>query len=159
MNKNKHLTLDERYEIYHSLEKRMSFKAIGALIGKDCTTISKEIKGHIIFEKKVAPYRPFNDCLCRLHCSHNQSACASCSNKHHHKCSTCGKCTAECADYQKEVCPLLSKPPYVCNGCPHRRSCTLENIFMMLTRLTWSIFQCGANPDQVSISQKKNLVS
>lgn len=126
MNKNKHLTLDERYEIYHSLEKRMSFKAIASLIGKDCTTISKEIKGHIIFEKKGAPYRPFNDCTHRLHCPHNQSACAVCNSKHHHKCSVCGKCTSECADYEKEICPLLSRPPYVCNGCPQRHSCTLE---------------------------------
>ncbi len=54
MNKDKHLTLNDRYEIYHSLEKRMSFKAIGSLLGKDCSTISKEIRGHIIFEKKVA---------------------------------------------------------------------------------------------------------
>lgn len=126
MNKNKHLTLNDRYEIYHSLEKRMSFKAIGSLLGKDCTTISKEIRGHIIYEKKGAPYRPFNDCTHRMHCSHSQSACASCISKHHHKCSTCGKCTTECTDYIKEICPLLAKPPYVCNGCSQRNVCTLE---------------------------------
>lgn len=55
MNKNKHLTLDERYTIQHSLEDRMSFKAIGSLLGKDCTTIAKEIKNHMIFEKKELP--------------------------------------------------------------------------------------------------------
>ena len=124
--KNKHLTLDDRYEIYHSLEKRLSFKAIGSLLEKDCTTISKEVRGHIIFERKGAPYRPFNDCAHRLHYTHSQSACASCSRTHRYKCSTCGRCTAECADYQKESCPLLSKPPYVCNGCPQRNVCTLE---------------------------------
>lgn len=126
MMKNKHLTLDDRYEVPYSLEKRMSFKTSGSLLGKDCTTISKEVRGHIIFEKKGAPYRPFNDCSHRLHCPHSQSACASCTSKHHHKCSTCGKCTTECADYKKEICPLLSKPPYVCNGCYHRNLCTLK---------------------------------
>ena len=30
---------------------------------------------------------------------------------------------------QKEVCPKLSKPPYVCNGCKQRRICTLEKAF------------------------------
>ncbi|MCI5903263.1 MAG: helix-turn-helix domain-containing protein, partial [Blautia sp.] len=30
----------------------MSFKAIGKQILKDCTTVSKEVKAHIIFEKK-----------------------------------------------------------------------------------------------------------
>lgn len=68
MNKNKHLVFDERYVIEHSLNKNMSFKAIGKQILKDCTTVSKEVKAHIIFEKKGAPYRPFNDCLNRKHC-------------------------------------------------------------------------------------------
>lgn len=126
MNKNKHLTLNDRYEIYHSLEKRMSFKAIGSLLGKDCTTISKEIRRHIIYEKKGAPYRPFNDCARRLHCPHRQSACASCTSRRHHKCSLCGKCTSECAGYEKEACPLLARPPYVCNGCSQKNVCTLE---------------------------------
>ena len=49
--KNKHLVLDERYEIQHGLDDSISFKAIGARIGKDCTTVSKEIKGHIIFPR------------------------------------------------------------------------------------------------------------
>ncbi len=54
MNKNKHMVLDDRYEIYHGLNKQMSFKAIGVLIGKDCTTVSKEVKNHLKFEKKGA---------------------------------------------------------------------------------------------------------
>ncbi len=45
--------------------KTMSFKAIGKQILKDCTTVSKEVKSHIVFEKKGAPYKPFNDCLNR----------------------------------------------------------------------------------------------
>ncbi|WP_418966644.1 helix-turn-helix domain-containing protein, partial [Butyribacter intestini] len=39
MNKNKHLILDERYVIEHSLNENMSFKAIGKQILKDCTTV------------------------------------------------------------------------------------------------------------------------
>lgn len=75
MNKNKHLTLDDRYTIQHSLENRLSFKAIGTLLGKDCTTIAKEIKNHIIFEKKGAPYRTFNDCVHRRNCRINYHLC------------------------------------------------------------------------------------
>ena len=44
--KNKHLTADERKEIEECLSKRMTFKAIGKLIGKDPTTISYEVKHH-----------------------------------------------------------------------------------------------------------------
>ena len=46
--KNKHLTLDDRIEIQECLSKKMTFKAIGALIGKDQTTVSKEVKLHAI---------------------------------------------------------------------------------------------------------------
>jgi len=42
--KHKHLTLDDRSEIEVCIKKEMSFKAIGKLIGKDPTTISKEVK-------------------------------------------------------------------------------------------------------------------
>lgn len=44
--KYKHLTLDDRIEIQECLSKQMSFKAIGKRIGKDQTTISKEVKLH-----------------------------------------------------------------------------------------------------------------
>ena len=56
MNKNKHLVLDERYLIEHFLNENMNFKAISKLILKNCTTVSKEVKFHIVFEKKGAPY-------------------------------------------------------------------------------------------------------
>ena len=130
MNKNKHLVFDERYVIEHSLNKNMSFKAIGKQILKDCTTVSKEVKAHIIFEKKGAPYRPFNDCLNRKHCFHYGDICLACErHKNRNKCSSCGHCTTSCADYSKEECPKLSKAPYVCNGCDLLNSCTLEKRF------------------------------
>lgn len=45
--KNKHLTLDERIEIQDSLNHGMTFKSIALRIGKDQTTVSKEVKRHI----------------------------------------------------------------------------------------------------------------
>lgn len=46
-NKYKHLTLDERIEIQECLAKGMTFKAIARRIGKDPTTVSKEVKAHL----------------------------------------------------------------------------------------------------------------
>ena len=43
----KHLTLHDRIEIQDCLHKGMTFKAIGKRIGKDQTTVSKEVKKHI----------------------------------------------------------------------------------------------------------------
>ena len=45
--KNKHMTLDDRIEIQECLTKGLSFKAIGERIGKNQTTISREIKIHM----------------------------------------------------------------------------------------------------------------
>jgi IS30 family transposase len=45
--KNKHMTFDDRSEIQSCLDHGMTFKAIATRIGKDQTTISKEVKKHI----------------------------------------------------------------------------------------------------------------
>lgn len=130
MNKNKHLVLDQRYAIQHGLNDQLSFKAIGSSIGKDCTTISKEVRSHLIIEQKGAPYKHFNDCIHRKSCSRYGDCCPSCERHHsRNKCSVCGNCFRYCADYIKEVCPLLLKPPYVCNGCSNLNNCTLEKRF------------------------------
>ena len=57
MRKHKHLTLDDRIRIQQGLEARESFKAISREPGKDPTTISKEIKGHIQFNGAVLTER------------------------------------------------------------------------------------------------------
>jgi IS30 family transposase len=55
--KNKHLTLEQREEIQSCLACGVSFKAIGSRIGKDPTTISKEVKRHItIVTPNIARY-------------------------------------------------------------------------------------------------------
>jgi len=43
----KHLTEEERLEIQQCLDHGMTFKAIGKRVGKDQTTISKEVKKHL----------------------------------------------------------------------------------------------------------------
>ena len=44
--KHKHMTLDDRIEIQECLNKGMTLRAIAQQIGKDQTTVSKEIKLH-----------------------------------------------------------------------------------------------------------------
>lgn len=47
----KHLLPEERSAIFNGLNKRDSFKQIGRDLGKDCTTISKEVRNHLVFRK------------------------------------------------------------------------------------------------------------
>lgn len=46
-----HLTLDQRIEIQQCLSHSMSFKCIGKRIGKDQTTVSREVKRHIVIRQ------------------------------------------------------------------------------------------------------------
>ncbi|MBQ7541919.1 MAG: helix-turn-helix domain-containing protein [Clostridia bacterium] len=46
--KNKHMLLEDRIEIQECLCKGMTFKAIAHRIGKDPTTVSKEVKLHAV---------------------------------------------------------------------------------------------------------------
>lgn len=124
MRKNKHLSIEERTTIKSMLDQSASFKAIARSLGRDCTTISKEVRSHLIFKKTGCFGRPFNDCANRFSCPiSGLCSNSSCSFK---KCSLCPKCHLYCPDYFKQYCPSLSKPPYVCNGCPDRHKCTLE---------------------------------
>ena len=110
--KNKHLSLNERFEIEKGLNEQLSFKQIGKNINKDCTTISKEVKNHIIYKDSGAPGRPFFDCIYRHNCPYKINGT---------------KCNPKlCKNYKKESCLKLVKPPYVCNGCPNKSKCTLS---------------------------------
>ena len=80
MNKQKHLNLEARILIETMLNEHHSFKSIARELGKDCTTISKEIKAHICFEKTGALGRSFNDCrVAFLHQCSLQKFCQHCA--------------------------------------------------------------------------------
>ena len=56
----KFLTYEERLMIAQGLKEHKSFGAIGSLIGKDRTTVAKEIKRHSFDTKSGRPGYPFN---------------------------------------------------------------------------------------------------
>lgn len=124
MIKNKHLSLSERISIEKFLEQHFSFKAIGRELGRDCTTISKEVKSHVIFRKSGCYGQEFNDCNNRKNCTYSKICHnPSCKFK---LCFNCSQCHLHCNAYSKQQCSLLLQPPYVCNGCTSRRRCRLE---------------------------------
>ena len=52
--KHRHLTLSDRIAIQECLDKGMTFKATAAVIGKDQTTVSKEVKKRLTLSKSTA---------------------------------------------------------------------------------------------------------
>lgn len=108
------------------LEKGASFKAIGLELNKDCTTISKEIRNHRVYEKTGAAGRAFNACLNRQGCNYRR-LCADCKSNRY--CWSCKFCNRVCPGFQMETCRRLARAPYTCNGCSDRNRCTLEKCF------------------------------
>ena len=122
-----HLTLSDRVRIQSGLEKSESFKKIAEAIGKDCTTVSREVRSHLVVERTGGRGRSYNDCLNKSSCNVMYDGCTkdSCGK------TICRYCpsfcmTSLCTSYVKEKCVKLRKPPYVCNGCPSRPNCNLE---------------------------------
>lgn len=128
--KNKHMTIHERIKIQIGLESRHSFKQIAEDTGKDCTSISREVRRHIIVKKTGYSGRPFNDCVHRRNCSTFHSACNN-EKCNRNRCTYCKQfcMTQLCTSYTKEKCPNLKKAPYVCNGCTKVSTCQLEKHF------------------------------
>lgn len=125
MNKQKHLTHDERVIIQHRLTEKASLKAIGRELGKDPTTISKEIRNHIQFKKSGSSGKAYNDCRHRKGCNSQYLCGAKACRRYCNFCSQ-HRCSFFCDTYQPETCDRLTGAPYVCNGCDKRTLCTLE---------------------------------
>lgn len=123
MAKNTHLTFDERVTIEVSLRDHLSFREIGELVGKDPSTISKEIRSHY----KVVQTNTFNPCIHRRICKHYGDLCHPCKVQWGKNCPKCvPPCFTHCPDFKEKVCLQKKKPPYVCNGCKERNKCKLQ---------------------------------
>ncbi len=101
-NANKHLTIDERHIIETGIRNGSSKKSIAQTLGKDPSTIGKEIQLH-----RIKTY----SCSLPLECA---------NYKH---CTTGRKCTKECERYVEFYCKRRDRTPGACNGCNKSQSC------------------------------------
>ena len=121
----KFLSYEDRMIIAQRLQENASFGAIGKELGKDRTTISKEIKKYSYDKKSGRPGYPYNPCKFRATCKAKRICGTSCTHQSAYKCSLCSECTLHCSDFVEDVCSVKNKPPYVCNGCSQLPKCTL----------------------------------
>ena len=119
MSENMHLTLDERNYIEQELMKNTSFKEIAHYLGKDPSTISKEIKKHRIKKEGQSIHIGFNHCARRYNC-HRKNICSTRCKK---ECRQCKDCNSVCPDFEDGICLRLKRAPFVCNGCSNRFNC------------------------------------
>ena len=124
----KYLTFDERLEIQKGLKYQMSFGEIAKSIGKDRTTVAKEIKRYSYEQKTGYSGYPYNACKHRKTCDRKNVCPLGCTKTSKYKCSICQLCNDVCDDFEEEVCSARFKPPYVCNGCEQYGKCTLKKL-------------------------------
>jgi len=125
MSDNKHLTLDERNFIEQELAKNTSFKEIARYLGKDPTTISKEIRKHRIRKEGQSIHVNFNHCAKKFNC-HRKNLCNPRCTK---ECRHCNHCNNVCSDFVDGTCFRLTRAPYVCNGCTEKYGCRLTKYY------------------------------
>ncbi len=128
MKAHKKLTLNDRVFIQTSLNSNMSFTNIAKHLNVSVSTISREVKGHIVIKDSYGFGGTKNRCINRMSCE-KSSICrgttVTCSKK---RCCLCKKvlCNTVCTDYIEDNCSILSTPPYVCNGCSSKQRCSLK---------------------------------
>lgn len=124
MPKGKHLDLDDRRYIQLKLNDGATFSEIAHDIGKDPSTISKEVRNHITVKRNTT----YNPCRLFDKCTRCGNLCAVCQRSYKKNCKRCPhvRCYDLCPDFVPNICRKLLSPPYVCNGCTYRNSCHLE---------------------------------
>ena len=133
MNKNrpqgnhKHLNISNRIEIEKGLINEESFRSIAEKIGKDPSSISKEVRRHSkVVERNLKSFSPIPCALNKDSKHFRGNACKLknvCGDTECNRiCVTCHKyrCSEVCKLYMPQECEKLKKPPYVCNGCGKR---------------------------------------
>lgn len=80
--KYKHMSLDDRIEIQECLNKGMTFKEISKRIGKDATTVSKEVKKHLVIYSNS--YTKTDECCPKL--LKAPFICNGCEKKNYSSC-------------------------------------------------------------------------
>lgn len=116
----KHLTYDERLQIQKALTLKCSFTEIAARIGKNRTTIGREIRTYSKYVGKPARSK------CKFKCIFEDRTKCPAPDCTKRVCSiSCAKCAQYCDKYEPQPCKKLSRAPYVCNGCDDRGICPL----------------------------------
>jgi len=104
-----HLTLDERKIIEAGISNNSTKAAIAKTIGKDATTVAKEIRKHRIFKARNTFNRPV---MC--------DKLGICTHK---------PCLEKCEFFKEPKCNRRDKSPGACNGCEKASKCHYDKYF------------------------------
>ena len=106
--KGDHLTLEDRTMIQKGIENGATKTAIAITLGKDNSTIGKEIAHHRILKYKCA--LPL-ECRAYKHCKLGRN------------------CTIACQNFAPFKCTRRDRSPGACNGCTNYTSCRFDKFW------------------------------
>lgn len=126
----RHLTLEEREIIAQSLAEGMDFNGIATIISRHPSTIAREVSRHKESIKKRINYNGRLNHVCAhiQNCS-TKHLCKSCTSSRYCKHCVQRNCTSLCKKFKDVSCPIVSRPPYVCNSCNRKSSCSFEKFY------------------------------
>lgn len=104
-NKNKHLSVEERKIIENAIINNSKKSAIALVLGKDKSTITKEIRLHRILVKKTSLPLAYSN---------------------YKRCKLDRNCSLDCSNYHKFTCKRRDRSLGACNGCPDYQYCRFD---------------------------------
>ena len=112
-NKGKHFTLSDRISIEAGIEKGWSFKKIADELGKSPSSISREVRRHLIFSPHYYDDRSRRktECIIFLPAPNRASAVIFPAPLFALRCRS-RKCASFCPSFTTVKCELLKKPPF-----------------------------------------------
>lgn len=124
----KFFSYEERLDMQRFLKEGLSFKEISRRLGKDPSTISREVRKYSSEIATGYPGQTHNTCKNRKACNKRRICGDNCSRSTQY-CKHCNLCNTYCADYLEEVCWARFRAPYICNGCKEIGKCSLVKNF------------------------------
>ena len=143
-NKNRHLTLEERQIIENGIKDGLKKSEIATMLGKDKSTIGKEIRLHRLFKHSMK---------LKLEC------------EGYRKCGRGRNCTSDCPDYIPFVCSRRDRSPGACNGCDRYSRCRFNKYHYDAQhadkeyRSALSDSRCGVNLTSSEAQQLADIVA
>lgn len=139
MNRKFHLNKDLRSIIEQKLDEGLNFSQIAHIIHKDRRTISREVLKHS-FTKISSNRKTFNQnrCIHRLDCKKFG-------------------CSSSLSCYVEQICPTISKPPYVCNACKKKAFCQLNKKYYR-AKIAQDEYEKNLSESRIGINLSKDQV-
>lgn len=152
----KHMTQDDRISIEKGLDDGLSMRKIAEPLGKDPSTISKEIKKHRTLHAHNAFNEPSNKCALFAKCI-RKGVCGNNRPLCDRLCKKCHICNRICPDFIQRSyhCDLLDKALLYATDAPKSSTAGLTNIITGQRPHTGSIRPSWSDPVPASTCPKK----